>query len=155
MAFWRAKGRVLELGTDDLRFTGQKVEQYFQEAAGLEIPPGTVQALEERTDGWITSLQMVAISLKDQADPETLLANLEDRAHCLSASLAEELLDRQPGGIRQFLLRSSILETLNRPLCEALVKPDAQPGYGAVMLNRLEHANLFITALDEKREWFR
>jgi LuxR family maltose regulon positive regulatory protein len=57
--------------------------------------------------------------------------------------------------MRQFLLRSSILGTLNGPLCEAVVNPDAQPGYGAVMLNRLEHAQLFISALDEKHEWFR
>jgi LuxR family maltose regulon positive regulatory protein len=155
MAFLRAKGRVFELGMDDLRFTGEEVVQYFREAVGLEIPPETVQALEERTDGWITSLQMAAISLKDQADPVTLLANLQGRAHYLSDFLAEEVLDRQPGEIRQFLLRSSILENLSGPLCEAVVKPDAQPGYGAVMLNRLEHANLFITALDEKREWFR
>ncbi len=155
LAFLRAKGQVIELGADDLRFTGEEVVRYFREAAGLELPPETVRALEERTDGWITSLQMAAISLKDQADPVTLLANLQGKAHYLSDFLAEEVLDRQPGEIRQFLLRSSILETLNGPLCEAVVKPDAQPGYGAVMLNRLEHANLFIRALDEKREWFR
>jgi LuxR family maltose regulon positive regulatory protein len=155
LAFLRAKGRVLELGIDDLRFTGEEVERYFQEAAGLELPPETVHALEERTDGWITSLQMAAISLKDQVDPATLLANLQGKAHYLSDFLAEEVLDHQPGEIRQFLLKTSILEALSGPLCEAVVKPDAQPGYGAVMLNRLEHANLFITAMDEKRQWFR
>jgi LuxR family maltose regulon positive regulatory protein len=155
LAFLRAKGRVLELGMDDLRFTDDEVVQYFQQAIGRELPPETIQALEERTDGWITSLQMAAISLKDQTDPTTLLANLEGKSHYLSDFLAEEVLDHQPGDIRQFLLRSSILETLGGPLCEAVVKPDAQSGYGAVMLNRLEHANLFITALDDKREWFR
>jgi LuxR family maltose regulon positive regulatory protein len=155
LAFLRAKGRVLELGIDDLRFTSEEVVRYFQQAIGRELPPETTQALEERTDGWITSLQMAAISLKDQADPATLLANLQGKSHYLSDFLAEEVLDRQPGEIRQFLLKSSILETLTGPLCEAVVKPDAQPGYGAIMLNRLEHANLFITALDEKREWFR
>ncbi len=155
LAFLRAKGRVLELGVDDLRFSGEEVERYFQQAIGLELEHETVQALEERTDGWITSLQMAAISLKDQADPTALLANLQGKAHYLSDFLAEEVLDHQPGDIRQFLLRSSILETFSGPLCEAVVKPDAQPGYGAVMLNRLEHANLFITALDEKHEWFR
>jgi LuxR family maltose regulon positive regulatory protein len=155
LAFLRAKGRVSELGADDLRFTGEEVVGYFKEAAGLELPLETVQALEERTDGWITSLQMAAISLKDQADPAILLANLQGRAHYLSEFLAEEVLDHQPGEVRQFLLRSSILETLSGPLCQAVVNPDAQPGYGAVMLNRLEHANLFINALDEKREWFR
>lgn len=155
LAFLHAKGRMLELGIDDLRFTGDEVVQYFQQALGRELPPETIQALQERTDGWITSLQMAAISLKDQADPATLLANLEGKSHYLSDFLAEEVLDRQPGDIRQFLLRSSILEALSGPLCEAVVKPEAQPGYGAVMLNRLEHANLFIRALDEKHEWFR
>ena len=111
LAFLRAKGRVLELGMDELRFTGEEVMQYFQQAIGRELPPETTRALEERTDGWITSLQMAAISLKDQADPATLLANLEGKSHYLSDFLAEEVLDRQPGEIRQFLLRSSILET--------------------------------------------
>jgi LuxR family maltose regulon positive regulatory protein len=155
LAFVRAKRRVAELGAEDLRFTGEEVERYFKEAAELELLPETVQALQERTDGWITSLQMAAISLKDQADPASLLANLQGQAPYLSDFLGEEVLDRQPSEIRQFLLRSSILENLNGPLCEAVVKPDAQPGYGAVMLNRLEHANLFIMGLNGKHEWFR
>lgn len=155
LAFLRAKGRVLELGIDDLRFNGDEVVQYFQKTIGQELPSETIQALEERTDGWITSLQMAALSLKDQTDPATLLANLEGKSDYLSDFLAEEVLDLQPGEIRQFLLKTSILETFSGSLCEAVVKPDAQPGYGAVMLSRLEHSNLFITALDEKREWFR
>jgi len=155
LAFLRAKGRVVELGADDLRFTGEEVGQYIQQVVGLQLPPETIQALEARTDGWITSLQMAAISLKNQADPETLLAHMQGKAHYLAEFLAKEVLDRQPEEIRQFLLRSSILETLTGPLCEAVVNPDAQPGYGTVLLNRLEQAQLFITALDEKHEWFR
>ena len=155
LAFLHAKGRVVELGADELRFTCNEVERYFQQAAGLQFPPETIRALEERTAGWITSLQMAAISLKNQADPQTLLAHLKGQAHYLSGFLVEEVLDHQPEEIRQFLLRSSILETLSGPLCEAVVNPDAQPGYGAVMLNRLVHAHLFITTLDERHEWFR
>ncbi len=155
LSFLRAKGRVVEVGANELRFTGEEVERYFQQAVGLNLSPETIQALEDRTDGWITSLQMAAISLKNQADPATLLANLQGSGYHLAGFLAEEILDRQPEEIREFLLRSSILETLCGPLGEAVVKPDAQPGYGAVMLNRLEHAQLFISALDEKHEWFR
>ncbi len=155
LAFLRAKGRVVEVGADELRFTGDEVARYFRQAVGLQLSPETVQALEERTDGWITSLQMAAISLNNQADPETLLAHLQGNAYHLAGFLAEEILDRQPEEMRQFLLRSSIMETLSGPLCEAVVNPDAQPGYGAVMLNRLEHAHLFISALDDKHEWFR
>jgi LuxR family maltose regulon positive regulatory protein len=155
LAYLRAKSRLVELGADELRFTSEEVVQYFQQAVGLQLSPETVQALEERTDGWITALQMAAISLRHQADPTLYLANLQGDTIYLVKFLAEEVLDRQPEEMRQFLLRSSILESLSGPLCEAVVNPDAQPGYGAVMLNRLEHANLFIMALDEKHEWFR
>ena len=155
LALLRAKGRVIELGADELRFTGEEVERYFQQAVGLQLSPETVRAVEERTDGWITSVQMAAISLKDQPDPAILLAHLQGGVHHLAGFLAEEILDRQPEEMRQFLLRSSILEALSGPLCEAVVNPDAQPGYGPVMLNRLERAHLFTTALDDKHEWFR
>ncbi len=155
LAFLHAKGRVVEVGAEELRFTGDEVARYFQKGIRLQLSPETVQALEERTDGWITSLQLTAISLNNQADPATLLAHLQGKTHHLAGFLAEEVLDRQPEEMRQFLLRSSILETLSGPLCEAVVNPDAQPGYGAVMLNRLEHAHLFISALDDKHEWFR
>ena len=155
LAFLRAKGRVVELGADDLRFTAEEVAQFFQQAMGLQLHLETAQALAERTDGWITALQMLAISLQDQADPNLLLDSLQGEVHYLVDFLAEEVLDRQPEEIRRFLLRSSILDTLTGSLCEAVVKPDAQPGYGTVMLNRLAHANLFISALDDKHEWFR
>jgi len=155
LAFLRAKGRVVELGADDLRFTGEEVVLYFQQTIGLQPPPESVQAIEKYSGGWITSLQMAAISLKNQADPETLLASLKGEEYHLAGFLAEEVLDRQPEEIRQFMVKSSILDTFNGPLCEAVVKPDAQPGYGMVLLNRLENANLFLTALDEKHEWFR
>ncbi|GAP15715.1 ATP-dependent transcriptional regulator [Longilinea arvoryzae] len=155
LAFLRAKGRVIELNADDLRFSAAEVGLFFEGAMGLQLPPETIRMLEERTDGWITGLQMAAISLRHRADPNTLLANLQGDAHFLVDFLAEEVLDRQPEEIRQFLLRTSILDLLTGSLCEAVAMPEAQPGFGTVMLSRLEHANLFITALDEKREWFR
>jgi LuxR family maltose regulon positive regulatory protein len=155
LASLRAKGRVVDVSADELRFTNEEVQRYFQQSVGLQLSLETIHALEEHTAGWIASLQMAAISLKNQADPAMLLAHLQGKSHYLAGFLAEEVLDRQPEEMRQFLLRSSILETLTGPLCDAVVKPDAQPGYGAVLLNRLEHAHLFITALDEKHEWFR
>ncbi len=71
LAWLRAKGRVVELGAEDLRFTGEEIGQYFQQSIGLQLSPETIQALEERTSGWITALQLAAISLENQADPAT------------------------------------------------------------------------------------
>lgn len=155
LASFRAKGKILEIGMEDLRFSGTEVENFLCQSMDLHLPPETVKELETRTDGWITGLQMAAISMRNRADPKTFLSNFQGDAHYLVDFLAEEVLDRQPEEVRQFLLRSSILDELSGSLCEAVVNPEAQPGYGTVILNQLEHAKLFITALDEKQEWYR
>ncbi len=155
LANLRGKGRLTEIGADDLRFTGEEVELFFQQATGIKLPQEIIQGLVKRTDGWVSALQLAALSFGRQSDPNILLANLKGDVHYLVGFLAEEVLDRQPEEIRQFLLKSSILNTLNGSLCEAVVNPEAQPGFGRVMLNRLEHDRLFITALDERHELFR
>lgn len=155
LALLRAKAQVMDVGADDLRFTGEEIVLFFKQTMGLQIPPATVAVLEKHTEGWVTALQMIALSLQNQTDPVALLDNLQGDVHYLVDYLAEEVLEHQPEEIRQFLLRSSILDTLNGPLCEAVVKPQAKPGYGRVMLNRLEDAKLFIITLDESHEWFR
>ncbi|MEN4010476.1 MAG: LuxR C-terminal-related transcriptional regulator [Bellilinea sp.] len=155
LAKLRGKGQLTEIGADDLRFTGKEAGLFFQQSMGIKLPEENIQSLLERTDGWASGLQMTALSLGRHPDPNTLLTNLKGDVHYLVDFLAEEVLDQQPEDMRQFLLKSSILDTLTGPLCEAVVNPDAQPGFGRVMLNRLEHDRLFITALDEQHEFFR
>ena len=155
LAKLRGTGRITEISTDDLRFTGEEVGLFFRQSTGMILSEGTIQALVKRKDGWAAALQMAALSSGSQADPNTLLTNLKGDVHFLVEFLAEEVWDRQSEEMRQFLLKSSILDTLSGPLCEAVVNPDADPGYGNTMLTRLEHDRLFITALDERHELFR
>lgn len=155
LPYLRAKRWVTEITEDDLRFTVDEVSLFFNQTMGLQLPPETVRALEQRTEGWITALQMAAISLRSQQDPDALLAGFHGDAHYLVDFLAEEVLDRQPEQIRRFLLRTSILDVLSGPLCEAVVDPAAPAGTGARLLDTLEHANLFIAPLDQQHEWFR
>ena len=65
--------------------------------------------------------------------------------------LAGEVLERQPGLVRDFLLKTSILESLTGPLCDVLTGRSN----GQAMLERLERENLFVVALDEERRWYR
>ena len=155
LAVLRAKGKVIELGADELRFTNEETASFFNVVTDLQLSPETVAILEENTDGWITGIQMAAISLRHSSEANILQANLKGDIHHIYDFLADEVLNRQPEEIRQFLLQSSVLDKFCGPMCEAVIKPGSQPGYGAVMLQRLEHANLFIIAIDEKREWYR
>ena len=151
----RAKGMIIELTHEDLRFSTAEVGLFCQQVMGLDLKPETIEELSNKTDGWVTALQLAAVSIRSHKDPNEIFATLDGDSHYLVDFLAEEVLDQQPDEIRQFLLRSSVLDTLNSSLAEAVVKPNAQPGYGAVILNRLTYAHLFISALDEKHEWYR
>jgi LuxR family maltose regulon positive regulatory protein len=83
------------------------------------------------------------------------LTSFHGNARYLVDFLSEEVLSRQPEDVRRFLLRSSILDVLSGPLCESVVEPGAQPGYGSSMLGKLEHGHLFLTPLDSQHEWYR
>lgn len=155
LALLRARGQVTEVGVDDLRLTHEEIGQFVNQTLRLQLPPEAIQMLEERTEGWIIGLQLAALSLRNPSDLSRLLRGFHGDAHYLVDFLAQEVLHQQPEDIRQFLLRSAILDVLSGPLCEAVLEWDVAPGYGTRMLNQLEHLNLFITPLDEQHQWFR
>ncbi len=65
--------------------------------------------------------------------------------------LADEVLTRQPEEVHAFLLRTSLLDNLTGPLCDAVTGHTD----GARMLERLERADVFLAPLDARRSWFR
>ena len=151
----RAKGQVTEIGADDLRLTHEEVRQFFNQTMRLQLPAEAIQTLEERTEGWAIGLQMAALSLRSAGDASELFPGIHGDARYLVEFLAQEVLDRQAEDVRQFLLRSSILDVLTGPLCEAVTGLDSVPGYGTRMLDHLEELNLFVAPLDEQHQWFR
>ncbi len=155
LANLRARGQVTEIGTDELRLSHQEVMQFFHQTMRLQLPPETIRALEERTEGWVIGLQLAALSLRSPSDPTAPLRGFHGDAHYLVDFLAQEVLDRQSEEVRQFLLRCSILDVLSGSLCEAVTELDAVTGYGSRMLDQFEQLNLFVTPLDEQHQWFR
>jgi LuxR family maltose regulon positive regulatory protein len=155
LALLRARGQVTEVGADDLRLTHEEIGQFFNQTMRLQLPTEAIQTLEERTEGWISGLQLAALSLHSPSDASELFRGFHGDARFLVDFLAQEVLNRQSEDIRQFLLRSSILDVLSGPLCEAITGLDSVPGYGIRMLDQLERLNLFVTPLDEQHQWFR
>ena len=65
--------------------------------------------------------------------------------------LVEEVLEHRPGPIRDFLLRTAVLDRLTGSLCDTLTDRTD----GSDLLTSLERANLFLVPLDDRREWYR
>ena len=77
-------------------------------------------APEGRTEGWIAALQMAALSMQGRDDLAGFIAGFAGDDRYIVDYLAEEVLQRQPRNIQQFLLQTSILDRLSGPICDAV-----------------------------------
>jgi LuxR family transcriptional regulator, maltose regulon positive regulatory protein len=151
LARLRARGQLAELRQRDLRFTPQEATELLRTAVGPDLPQAAIVALGERTEGWVAGLQLAALSLQGRTDMTGFVAGFSGSHRYVLDYLAEEVLDRQPEPLREFLLETSILERLCGPLCEAVTaRSDSQQ-----VLEQAERANLFLVPLDEVRGWWR
>ncbi|HEY7142635.1 MAG TPA: hypothetical protein VH637_00180, partial [Streptosporangiaceae bacterium] len=162
LARLRARGQLTELRAADLRFTlGEAAELLQQVAAApggarpgappLQVPDAVAAALAARTEGWAAGLQLAGLSLRGQDDVDGFVAAFTGSHRYVLDYLAEEVLERQPGRVREFLLETSVLERLSGGLCDAVT---GRPGSQA-LLEQVERAGLFVVPLDEVRGWWR
>jgi ATP/maltotriose-dependent transcriptional regulator MalT len=145
----RARGRLTEIRATDLRFTLKEAADFLDRTMGLDLTGESVATLEKETEGWIVGLQLAAHALRE--DETRPVEAFEGSARHVFDYLADEVLSRQPEEVREFLLRTSVVETLSGPLCEALTDTTD----GLKMLERLERANLFLVPLDEGGRYYR
>ena len=151
LARWRARGELVEIRAVDLRFTPSETAAYFEEATSEPLTVEQVGTLEHRTEGWIAALQLAAVSLQGRADVAAFIEGFAGDHRFVVDYLVEEVLAHQGPAVREFLLRSAVLDRLTGPLCDAVLDRDDC----AAMLQTCERANLFLQALDDRREWYR
>ncbi len=148
---FRVRNQLYEIRTDDLRFTISEAGEFLNHTMGLNLSTGDIAALGERTEGWIAGLQMAALSMEGRSDRSGFVKAFSGSHTFVAEYLVEEVLRRQPDDMREFLLKTSVLESLNAGLCEAVT---GQQGMQEV-LQRLQKANLFVIPLDDESQWFR
>lgn len=151
LARYRVRGEMTELRAEDLRFTFAETAVFLNDVMGLNLSAEDVAALDGRTEGWITGLQMAALAMQGQTDRAAFVKAFTGSHRFILDYLVEEVLDRQPADVQAFLLKTAVLERLAAPLCDfVLERTDSQ-----MMLRQLEDVNLFLIPLDDKRRWYR
>ncbi|HEY95741.1 MAG TPA: tetratricopeptide repeat protein [Dehalococcoidia bacterium] len=148
---YRGKGIMLELRTDDLRFSLDEAATLLEELQDLILSPDIISTLNDRTGGWVTGLKMAVLSIPHQKDIPEFIATFSSSQRYIMDYLIEEVLLQQTEKIQDFLLRTSALERLNASLCDVVTGHNESQD----VLLELEHNNMFINPLDETREWYR
>jgi LuxR family maltose regulon positive regulatory protein len=148
---FRLAGELVELRESDLRFDPGEAAQFFARFPQVELDETHVERLAERTEGWAAGLQFAALSLAGRDDTDAFVERFAGSDRHVADFLLDEVLDRQPDDIRDFLLSTSLLDRMRADLCEQVTgRPDA-----GALLRRVEAEHLFLVPLDDDREWFR
>jgi LuxR family maltose regulon positive regulatory protein len=170
----RARGQVTECRESHLRFTPAEASTFLSRSLGLALPASDIARLEERTEGWIAGLQLAGLSIqgRDAEGASRFIDGFSGRHHFVLDYLTDEILQSQPGPIQAFLLKTSILERMTAPLCDAVLAQEPRTENGVEgqdpspvverhspgsqeILDGLERANLFVVPLDDERRWYR
>ena len=151
LARLRARGDLVEVRAADLRFTTEEAASYLNEVMGLDLRTPEVQALEGRTEGWIAALQLAALSMAGREDVPGFIDGFAGDDRYVVDYLVEEVLQRLPADVQDFLLRTSVLDRMNGALCNALTGQAT----GRSTLEAMERDNLFVVPLDDRRHWYR
>jgi LuxR family maltose regulon positive regulatory protein len=166
LARLRARGQLIEIRQDDLRFTPEEASLFLRQSRGLELTEDQFAALASRTEGWIAGLHLASLAIQpafssqNQGNVSDFIRNFAGSSRFILDYLMEEVLSRQPEAIQDFLLQTSILERLNAPLCDAIIEMSERPNVSTLkrsneILEYLDRANLFIVPLDPQRRWYR
>ncbi len=152
LARLRVAGQLAELRMEHLRFSDREAGEFLKKSGEIRLADEDIAVLNERAEGWVAGLQMAAISLRGREDGSAFVAAFAGSHRFVFDYLFEEVLNRQPPEVREFLLRTSILERLTPSLCDVVA---GTRGTAAGLLDLLERNNLFLVPLEDERVWFR
>lgn len=151
LARLRARDQLTEMRADDLRFTADEAAMFLNEVMRLGLTIDDIAMLAFRTEGWVAGLQLAALSMQNRNDVARFIQEFSGSHRHVLAYLAEEVLAGCPEETLTFLLRTSILDQLCGPLCDAVSGSSS----GEKTLRELERANLFLVPLDDEGKWYR
>src|SRR5829696_7450523 len=153
LARLRTSGELLLVAQSDLQFTLEETLEYFHDSLDLDLTPSEVAVIHERTEGWVIGLQLVGSALRGRTREQTrqFIQEFVGSVELGDQYLWEEVLERQPEEVRDFLLRTAVLDRFNASLCDAVT----ETGTSDELLRHCERNNLFILPLAGQGAWYR
>jgi LuxR family transcriptional regulator, maltose regulon positive regulatory protein len=144
---FRLAGELTEIRADQLAFTVPE-SALLMAQHGITLPPDSLECLTSRAEGWAAGLRLAAISMHEHPDPEQFVKELVAEDSPVVGYLVEEVLNAQPPGIRDLLLRTSILDSFDADIATVL-----SDGHAGNDLSDLVRTNAFV--LPAGSGWYR
>ncbi|NKB38487.1 MAG: hypothetical protein GKR93_15210 [Gammaproteobacteria bacterium] len=147
----KVHGHLIEVTASQLRFDTHEAKLFMNDIQSLSLSDKQLDNLIEHSEGWIAGLQLASLSLRDIERRDEFIDSFSGNLRDIAEYLAADVLNQQTAEVRDFLLRTAVLERMNAEVCNALTKMTESQ----VLLSKLEEQNLFVIPLDRDRQWYR
>jgi LuxR family maltose regulon positive regulatory protein len=147
---WRAHGELSEVRAIDLQLSHAEAAAFLREA-NVDLGPKDIDRLTERTEGWAAGLSLASMLLQQEEDPHAFVLDFAGDSRHLLEYISDDVLPSVGEEMRAFMLRSSVLDELSGPACDAVLERRGSGG----LLAEIERANLFLIPVDRHGERYR
>ncbi len=151
----KVQGKVLEIKTADLRFTEPETSALLQMAVHVPLSAAALNQLQEKTEGWAAGLTLAAISLREEIQPEELVARLDGASSQVSDYLLDQAFNNQPQDTQDFLLKSAVFNQFCASMLAEVFDAGQTESEIQALLERIEASQLFLIPLDGHRTYYR
>ncbi|GLC96027.1 LuxR family transcriptional regulator [Cupriavidus sp. TA19] len=151
LSYFEARGQLLKLDAEALRFDSAETQTFFSVVSGRTLSATQTEALLQATEGWVAGLQLASFSLSENESAEAFTERLPFARRSIEAYLNENVFVHVPEPLQVFLLRTSVLDRMSVPLCNALAGTDS----ALASLEWLVARNMFVRPLDADYQWYR
>jgi len=150
IARFREQRLVTELGPRDLAMTRSEATLLLR-LAGLELDREGAETLLRRTEGWPAGLSLAALSVGERATGPAAPNRFGGEDRLVADYLRDEILGGLSADQLEFVLRTSVLDTLTGTLCDAVLERSGS----AATLSGLSRSNVLLVPLDRTDERYR
>ncbi|WP_028601427.1 LuxR C-terminal-related transcriptional regulator [Ottowia thiooxydans] len=151
LAQWRLRDDLLEVDAVHFGLNLEETADFVGRVSGTLLDQAQLQALHERTEGWIAGLQLASLALRESDDKIAFVAAFSGSDRDITDYLGEQVLDKLRPALRDFLLDTAPLDRFCAELCdEVLSRSDSR-----AILAEVQGRQLFLSGLDRSRTWFR
>ncbi|PWR17850.1 LuxR C-terminal-related transcriptional regulator [Zavarzinia compransoris] len=145
------RGLVRELTFHDLQFDPDETQRVLHLWGHTDVTENQSDLLRQKTEGWVAGLQLASIALANEPNKAGFIQAFSGTNKRIDGFISDEVFQKHPETVRDFLLNTAILERFTLDLVNAV-----NPGSANYeSLDYIEQWNLFLVPLDEERKWFR
>ena len=145
-----SRGAAIHLGLSDLSFDSEETAEFWVRE-GLRLTSEEIKIMDDFTEGWAAGLVAAAFSLRKSESIGDAVRSFSGKDKSIGAILENEVYQRWPEEIKNFLVHTSFLERLSGPLCSTVTGNPKSPE----LLRLLAESNSFVLSLDSENNWYR